>query len=132
MQQLLCAVCLALQAAINSGDVERGESYFAPNAVVIQPRIGGMPQIYVGRDQIRWWLTSMTAQHAYVESIGEPELSRGHVHWPETLSIDAFRQMGMDRVVLDTDVRLTNSEQIESLTTILTPGAARELAGSLE
>ena len=132
MPELFCAVCLALQIAINSGDVDRGASYFAPGAVVIQPRIGGMPQVYVGRDQIRWWLARMSAEHARIEPLDEPELSRGHVRWSESLSLDVFRNVGVERVDLDADVVLSHDELIDSLTTVLTPDSARDLLGSLD
>ena len=132
MQQLLCAVCLALQAAINTGDVDRGLGYFAPNAVVIQPRLGGMPQVYVGRDQIRWWLTSMSAQHARIEPLTEAEMNRGHLRWSQTLTIDAFRQLELERVAMDADVVLLDDDHIASLATVLTPESARALVGSFE
>src|SRR5215831_8625274 len=106
MQQLLCAACLALQAAINSANVDDATDLFATNAVVIQPRIGGMSQVYVGRDQIRWWLTNLTSQHASIESIGETQLSWGHVRWPERLSIDTYRSLGLDQLELQADLVL--------------------------
>jgi hypothetical protein len=132
MEQLLCAACLALQAAINSGNVDGATDLFATNAVVIQPRIGGMSQVYVGRDQIRWWLTNLTSQHASIESIGETQPSWRHVRWPERLSIDTYRSLGLDQLELEADLVLDADGRIESFTTVLTPTAARHLAGSLE
>jgi hypothetical protein len=124
MNTLLCALCLALQTAINAGDVDGALSYFADNAVVIQPRIGGMPQVYVGRDQIRWWLGALAAQHADFEMLDS------HVQWASTMGIDTFRQLGMDALALDTDAVLADPQHVEALRISLTPASARALAAS--
>src|SRR4051794_30399389 len=53
-----------LRSAINSEDPSSAAMLFAEDAVVIQPRLGGLPQTYVGREQIRFWLRALASQHA--------------------------------------------------------------------
>jgi hypothetical protein len=127
---LICALCLALQTAINAGDVDGAQSYFADNAVVIQPRIGGMPEVYVGRDQIRWWLTAMAAQHADFEMLDNPRQIDTGVQWASTMRIDAYRQLGINALTLDADAVLADPQHFEALRISLTPASARALAAS--
>src|SRR4051794_25595907 len=124
MTVLLCALCLTLQSAINAGDVDGALSYFSENAVVIQPRIGGMPQVYVGRDQIRWWLGAMAAQHATFETLGDPQETASPVHWSWTLSVDAYRQSGVETLTLDADAVLADRDHVDALRISLTPESA--------
>jgi hypothetical protein len=116
-----------LHASLNAYDVEGSLSMFAADAVVIQPRIGGLPQIYVGREQIRWWLRNLAAQHAQFSRSVSPEADGAHVRWSESLSVDAFRQIGLASVEVESDVVLDDSGRIDSLTTVLTPRSARDV-----
>ena len=50
---------------MNAYDVESSTDLFADDAVVIQPHVGGLPQIYLGQEQIRWWLRNLVAQHVH-------------------------------------------------------------------
>src|SRR5436190_2152503 len=63
-----------LRSAINAGYVDAVVELFEPDAVVIQPRIGGLPQIYVGQAQIRWWLQRLMAQHVRFDPSSPLEL----------------------------------------------------------
>jgi hypothetical protein len=116
-----------LHASLNAYDVEGSLSAFASDAVVIQPRIGGLPPIYVGREQIRWWLRNLAAQHAQFGRSVSPEANGAHVRWSEFLSVDAFRQIGLASVEVESDVVLDDGGRIESLTTVLTPRGARDI-----
>jgi hypothetical protein len=49
----------ALRTAMNASDTDAAVDLFTDDAVLIQPRIGGMPQVYVGREQIRWWMRQL-------------------------------------------------------------------------
>lgn len=127
----------ALHASLNAYDVEGSLALFAADAVVIQPRIGGLPQIYVGRAQIRWWLRNLAAQHAQFGQSVSLESNAAHLRWSEFLGADAFRQIGLASVEVESDVVLDDSGRIESLTTVLTPRSARGIqsapgAGSSE
>src|SRR5206468_3944977 len=62
-QQQPAGPATQLRAALNASDVDSALHLFASDAVVIQPRIGGFPQIYVGQEQIRWWLRNLVTQH---------------------------------------------------------------------
>jgi hypothetical protein len=120
----------ALQSSINANDVEGAARLFADDAVVIQPRIGGLPQIYVGREEIRWWLRSLAAQHVHLDVAAAPRIIGDHVEWTENFSVDAFRGLGLATVDVDVDAVLATDERIESLRTTLTPQAARSIQGS--
>jgi hypothetical protein len=116
-----------LNAAINVHDVDLGLEAFAEDAVVIQPRIGGLPQVYVGREEVRWWLRAQAAQHAHWTLLSEPEMVGDRVRFAQALSIDAFRDQGFEAVAVDSDVVIDEDERIRSLRTVLTPEAARSL-----
>jgi hypothetical protein len=117
-----------LHAAINSDDLAAAIAVFADDAVVIQPRIGGLAQIYVGREQIRFWLRGLSAQHAGVEQLTATTVSGRGARWSEALAVDAFRELGLDRVELASDAVVDGDGRILSLTSVLTPEAARRLA----
>jgi hypothetical protein len=114
-----------LHSAINTNDLESSIAMFADDAVVIQPRVGALPQIYVGHDQISWWLRNLVAQHARWTLSEEPRFVGNHVRWSDVLNMDAFREQGLPSVAVDNDVVLNDEQRIESLTTVLTPQAAR-------
>jgi hypothetical protein len=116
-----------LHTSLNAYDVDGSLAVFAADAVVIQPRIGGLPQIYVGRDQIRWWLRNLAAQHAQFGRSVSPEADGARVRWSESLSLDAFRQIGLASVEVESDVVLDETGRIDSLTTVLTPRSARDI-----
>jgi hypothetical protein len=85
----------AVQAAVNAENVGASAKTFADDAVVIVPRLGGLPQIYVGLGRLRWWLSSLAAQHAHLVRTGWPRLDGNHVRWSDAFSADAFRQIGL-------------------------------------
>jgi hypothetical protein len=116
-----------LRTSLNAYDVEGSLAVFAADAVVIQPRIGGLPQIYVGREQIRWWLRNLAVQHAQFGRSVSSEANGAHVRWSEALSVDAFRQIGLASVEVESDVVLDEAGRIDSLTTVLTPRSARDI-----
>jgi hypothetical protein len=116
-----------LHASLNAYDVEGSLSVFAADAVVIQPRIGGLPEIYVGREQIRWWLRNLAAQHAQFDRPVSLDANGAHAHWSESLSVDAFRQIGLASVEVESDVVLDERGHIDSLTMVLTPHSARDI-----
>jgi hypothetical protein len=121
-----------LRSSLNAYDVEGSLSVFAEDAVVIQPRIGGLPQTYVGREQIRWWLRNLAAQHAQFGGAASAEVNGAHVRWSEFLSADAFRQLGLAAVEIESDVVLDETGFIDSFTTVLTPRSARAIQGAPE
>jgi hypothetical protein len=114
-----------LRSAINAGDVQTAVQTFGEDAVVIQPRIGGLPQIYVGREQIGWWVRSLAAQHAQYGQLAAPRLLGERLHWSDTFSVDAFRQLGLAAVEIESDAVMGDDGLIASLTTVLTPTGAR-------
>jgi len=120
----------ALHAAINAPEVDAAANIFAEDAVVIVPRVGGLPQIYVGREQIRWWLSNLAAQHARFEVASAPRVDGHQVRWSDAFSVDAFTQLGLSSVEVDADAVLTSDRHIASLTLVLTPEAARNLAAA--
>jgi ketosteroid isomerase-like protein len=118
----------ALHAALNAADVERSSALFTDDAVVIQPRIGGMPQAYVGQEQIRWWLRNLAAQHAQW-TVAQPArvVDPVTLEWIDSFSLDAYRELGLDSVEIRSDVVLAADGRIASLTTVLSPAAARSV-----
>ncbi len=122
------------ESALNSGDIETAADQFADDAVVVEPRIGGLPEIYVGHDQIRWWLRNLMAQHAALVDETLQRLGRSDQHvstrWTTWISIDAFRQLGLDAVAVDCTAEFNSDGRVASLTMTLTPPAARSLQAS--
>jgi hypothetical protein len=120
-----------LHAAINAYDLDLEPSahLFAEDAVVIQPRLAGLPQIYVGEAQIRWWMRSLATQHVHVSLAAQPDFQYlgNHVRWLDTLSGDAFRELGLESIEVQSDAVLNSDRRIESLTTVFTPQAARSI-----
>jgi hypothetical protein len=117
-----------LHVAINGPDVDASAKTFSEDAVVLVPRVGGLPQIYIGHQQIRWWLSNLMAQHAHFELASGLRADGNHVHWSDAFSVDAFRQLGVASVDVNADAVLTSDRYIQSLTIVLTPEAARNLA----
>jgi len=116
-----------LHASLNAYDVDGSVAVFAQVSFVIQLRLVGLTQTYVGREQVRWWLRNLAAQHAQFGWSLSPEAQGAHVRWSEFLSVDAFRQMGLVSVEVASDVVLDDVGRIESLTTVLTPRSARDI-----
>jgi hypothetical protein len=116
----------ALHTAINGSDVDSSSNLFADDAVVIQPRIGGLPQVYVGQEQIRWWLRNLAAQHTQWNVV-EPArvVSPNDLQWSDALSLDTFSELGLGSVEVNSELVLAADGRIESLTTVLTPASAR-------
>lgn len=114
-------------AAVNDYDVDRSVSLFADDAVVVQPRVGGLPQTYVGQEQIRWWQRRLVGQHVHIELAGTPRLAGTHLRWTDHFSVDAFRDLGLDAIDIDSDAVLALNGRIQSLISVLTPEAARSL-----
>src|SRR5262249_3596528 len=94
---------------------------------VIQPRVGGLPEIYVGQEQIRWWLNSLVAQHAAFGAPTATEVANGHARFTETFSADAFRQLGVGDVEVECDVEVNAEQRIRSMRWVLTPDSARRM-----
>jgi hypothetical protein len=117
---------LSWQAALNAHDVERSVSVFTDDAVVIQPRVGGLPQVFVGREEITWWLRNLVAQGVQVEVYHEPVVDRGRATWVGTLSVDAYRGLGVEAAETVSEAVLRGG-QISSLTTVLTVEGAKQL-----
>jgi hypothetical protein len=127
----------ALRTALNAYDLDKSTDLFADDAVVIQPRIGGLPQIYLGQEQIRWWLRNLADQHAHWTAAQPARLvSNQDIQWSDDLSVDAFRQLQLESLEVKSEAVLAGDGRIEALTTVLTPAAARSIqlapAGALQ
>jgi hypothetical protein len=118
---------VSLESSINAYDVDGAASLFTDDAIVIQPRIAGLPQIYVGQEQIHWWLRGLVAQHVHFQVTDAPRLAGDHLQWSDRFSVDAFRQLGLEAVPIESDAVLGPDERIASLRTSLTPEAARSI-----
>ncbi len=121
----------ALRAAINAYDMDRSTDLFADDAVVIQPRIGGLPQIYLGQEQIRWWLRNLAEQHAHWTAAQPARLVGDQdIQWSDDLSADAFTQLRLESVEVKSEAVFASDGRIEALTIVFTPAAARLLVGA--
>jgi hypothetical protein len=118
---------VSFESAIDAADVSTSASLFADDAVVIQPRVAGLPEIYVGNDQIRWWLSGLIAQHAWFEPIGALQVDGDHVRWSDQFAVDAFRQLGLNAVDVESDALINADGQIAWLRTELTAESARRI-----
>jgi hypothetical protein len=99
----------------------------ADDAVVIQPRVGGLPQVAVGSAQINWWLSNLVQQHVRWGEDSIPDVVGNRAYWTHDFGVDAFRQLGTALVEVDSQIVLTDDGRIESLRTSLTPTGARAL-----
>ena len=120
-------IAFTFQASVNAHDVEGAARLFADDAIVMQPRIGGLPQTYVGRDQIHWWLRNLAAQNAHLDMAAAPRLTGSQLRWSDSLTLDAFRELGLEPLVVESDAVLASDGRIESLQMTLTPDSARRV-----
>ena len=107
--------------AVNAYDIDASASLFADDAVVVQPRVGGLPQIYVGLEQIRWWHRGLVGQHVHFELVGAPLRAGTHVRWIDHFSVDAYRDLGLEAIDIESDAVLAQDGRIRSLVSVLTP-----------
>src|SRR4051794_23738180 len=96
-----------LASVVNQRDVGQADALFAQDAVVIQPPLGGLAQVYVGRAQIQVWLRDLAAQNAHLEFTGPAVEIDGRIRWPGTLAADAFSELGLTHVEVITEVILS-------------------------
>jgi hypothetical protein len=122
----------ALRTALNAADIDAASALFSDDAVVIQPRIGGLPQLYAGQQQLRWWLAGLAQQHASFGESPPAALVGGHYRWPSQMGVDALRQLGLETVDVESDITLAADGRIDALIIVYTPGAARRLLASGE
>jgi hypothetical protein len=83
------AVALALDAALNSGDVEAVMTLFDALAQVKVP-----PDVYTGSAQIRNWATYIIANH-YASEPGLRHLARDTITWPAEVRSDQLTRFGL-------------------------------------
>jgi hypothetical protein len=119
----------AMMTAIDVYDLDASAALFSDDAVVVQPHMGGLQELYVGSDQIRWWLGNLFAQHVHLAVRGAPRADSGHILFSEFLAVDAYQQLGLTEVEVESDVVLAPDSRISSLTTTLSPDTARGIRG---
>jgi hypothetical protein len=83
------AIALALDAALNAGDVETVLSLFGDAAQVKIP-----PDIYKGTAQIRNWASYLVANH-YASEPGLRHANRDTVTWPAEVRSDQLARFGL-------------------------------------
>jgi len=120
----------AMITSIDAYDLDASVALFSDDAVVIQPHMGGLRELYVGSAQVRWWLRNLFAQHVHLSMLGRPRADSGHILFSELLAVDAYRQLGLAEVEVESDVVLARDSRISSLTTTLSPAAARSIQGA--
>ncbi|HEV7666103.1 MAG TPA: hypothetical protein VGQ62_21400 [Chloroflexota bacterium] len=120
----------ALRSAINTADAEAAIGLFTADAVVIQPRFGGLPQLYAGREQLRYWLGGLINQHVGLADTTAIVFLDDRLRWPALLTLDSLRDVGLDAVEVESEVVLADDDRISSLTMTYTPTAARRLLAS--
>jgi len=113
--------------ALITRDVDECLASFSEDAVVIQPPVGGLPQIYVGHGQIRWWLTQLVELNTSFAAREPAELDRGRLRWTATFSSDPLRHLGFDAVEVASVAELDEDGRLQSLTTVYTPATARRM-----
>jgi hypothetical protein len=114
------AMALALDAALNAGDVEAVLDLFDDAAQVKIP-----PDLYIGSAQIRNWASYLAANH-YASEPGLRHLSRDSITWPAEVRSDQLARFGL--ASLNGEATLTvRGGKIAAYTFVLT----REAAGLL-
>jgi hypothetical protein len=83
-------LALALDAALNAGDVEAVMNLFDDAAQVKVP-----PDVYTGAAQIRNWATYLAANN-YASEPGVRHLDRDSVTWPAEVRSDQLVRFGLD------------------------------------
>ncbi|HEY1298616.1 MAG TPA: hypothetical protein VGJ60_36510 [Chloroflexota bacterium] len=119
-----------MTTAINAYDLDASAALFSDDAVVIEPHIAGLPELYVGSTQIRWWLRNLFAQHVHLAMRREPRAGAPDIPFSEMFSVDAYRQLGLTEVMIESDVVLDVDSRISSLSMTLSPDAARAIQGA--
>jgi hypothetical protein len=113
-------VALQLDGALNSGDVEGGLALFDPSAQVKVP-----PDLYVGREQIRSWLSYLAANHFAAEP-GLRHVAGDTVTWPAEVRSDQLARFGLE-TASGTATLVVRDNKIASYTFVLDRESARRL-----
>jgi ketosteroid isomerase-like protein len=98
-------VVKAMDAASNSGDIERVMAFFADNAVL---KASQDPKIYAGKQQIREWFAPQM-NHLHVVS-KDHQVTGDSVTWVGTLTGDIVKQMGSESVVMIAEATVQNGK----------------------
>jgi hypothetical protein len=84
--------------------------------------------VFVGREQIRWWLQTLVQQHVRLDRIGTVSATQSaSLEWQGSLGMDSLRQVGIDTLPTQSTATIDDGE-LSSLTILPTPDAARLLA----
>ena len=123
------AIIDRLDSALNRGDVDGAVAFFTQDAVVIHvATAGASPRVFVGRDQLRWWLQTLVVQHVRLERAGLPlRADSTSLDWQGSVGLDSLRQLGIDSLPTRSSATIDNGE-LSSLTIVPTAEAARRLA----
>ena len=121
------SVAPALIRAYNAHDLDAVTALFIDDAVFTV-----LPQgiVLTGKAQIRAALQGAFAQNSSLRMVAYPQISGGKVTWSVQASNDAWRQLGIDRL-LNTNEAIVRGGKITSFTVGLTPEAVARLQAAL-
>ncbi|MDQ6672683.1 MAG: hypothetical protein M3069_18405 [Chloroflexota bacterium] len=114
------AIAVALDAALNGGDVEAVLNMFDDAAVVKIP-----PDVYTGSPQIRNWASYLVANHFGTEP-GLRHLGRESIIWPAEVRSDQLARFGIASLHGEATLTVRNGK-IASYTFVLTRESAAQL-----
>jgi hypothetical protein len=114
------AIALALDAALNAGNVEAVLELFDDGAQVKIP-----PDVYTGAAQIRNWATYLAANH-FASEPGLRHLGRDTITWPAEVRSDQLVRFGLDSLRGEATVSVRDGK-IGAYTFVLTRESTSQL-----
>jgi hypothetical protein len=114
------AIALALDAALNAGNVEAVLELFDDGAQVKIP-----PDVYTGSAQIRNWATYLAANH-FASEPGLRYLGRDTITWPAEVRSDQLVRFGLDSLRGEATVTVSGGK-IAAYTFVLTRESTSQL-----
>jgi hypothetical protein len=114
------ALALALDAALNAGDVETTMSLFDDAAQVKIP-----PDLYTGSNRIRNWATYLAANH-FASEPGLRHVGHDTITWPAEVRSDQLMRFGLSSLRGEAILQVSGTK-ITAYTFVLTRDSASQL-----
>jgi hypothetical protein len=114
------ALALALDAALNAGDVDAAMNLFDDAALVKIP-----PDLYTGASQIRNWVSYLAANH-FASEPGLRHLGHDTITWPAEVRSDQLMRFGISSLHGEATLSIAG-DKITNYTFVLTRDSASQL-----
>ena len=115
--------------AWNQHNVDQVMGSFADDGVVeIRPGLPGMPDTYRNKTQIQRFVDGLM-RGVHVES-HDAEARGDELRWRSRISSDEFRQLGLDTLSCDVELKLNQQGKVERLVVTVPPSVVALIEGA--